>query len=351
MQFLVRFKSNSANIFANCNDCSNGPFRMSFAMLFPLEHTETWLYFWSAHCKRQKDKSTQKWCAISIRCVHSILITNSQTKRTFIWRLRLILLPIGRVEVNFISGRVELFSFEVPWLNEECSLSLPFFCNVKLTILSFCFIRRIVIPGVEKALALSEKYSKPGFDYYGEGLDRGQCGVIIRNVKSINHGVVTCQLAVAGEEYVGTVPLIVARKLFEIIIFKNILIILNISPLQVSPINLSSKLSLAVNVVYSKSTNNFKSSVFHVTDVHQLHLLGSWTMNQSTMVWVPLKPLSPLWTIRHCTHQSKPSAIISDRQTIVNRWFAVPRISQWNVHRRLGCSCKFAVSLKMISME
>lgn len=70
----------------------------------------------------------------------------------------------------------------------------------------------IVIPG-ENALTLAPEFpEKPGFAYYGEGLDQGQCGVIIKQVKNINHGVVTCQLASLGEEYVGTVPLTVARK-------------------------------------------------------------------------------------------------------------------------------------------
>lgn len=68
------------------------------------------------------------------------------------------------------------------------------------------------MPG-EKVLVLSSEWDKsPGFKYYGEGLSKGQCGVSIQQVKSINHGTVQCFLGGADGEFSGTVPLIVARK-------------------------------------------------------------------------------------------------------------------------------------------
>lgn len=53
----------------------------------------------------------------------------------------------------------------------------------------------------------------PGFMYNGEGLDKGQCGVTIQQVKPTNHGPVQCYLGTNGEEFVGVVPLTVACKL------------------------------------------------------------------------------------------------------------------------------------------
>lgn len=52
----------------------------------------------------------------------------------------------------------------------------------------------------------------PGFQYFGQGLATGQCGVSIQQVKSINHGLVQCFLGVRGGEMTGSTFLTVARK-------------------------------------------------------------------------------------------------------------------------------------------
>lgn len=106
---------------------------------------------------------------------------------------------------------------------------------IKKNYVFFCF-RSIVIPG-ESTLLLSPEYPKPGFQYYGEGFDKGQCGVIIKQVKNINHGSVTCYLGSKGEEHVGTVPLTVARKFhcgcsFKYFFYFNIFFLLIVVPIQ-----------------------------------------------------------------------------------------------------------------------
>lgn len=68
-----------------------------------------------------------------------------------------------------------------------------------------------MVPGVEKALVLSETYDKrPGFAYNGEGLRNGHCGVTIKRVTSANQGEIKCNLGVDGEEIDGSVGLTVA---------------------------------------------------------------------------------------------------------------------------------------------
>lgn len=71
---------------------------------------------------------------------------------------------------------------------------------------------RIQIPG-EKVLNLSPDWdNSPGFQYFGQGLAKGQCGVTIQQVKSTNHGLVQCSLGTAGDEMTGSTFLTVARK-------------------------------------------------------------------------------------------------------------------------------------------
>lgn len=51
--------------------------------------------------------------------------------------------------------------------------------------------------------------------YFGEGFDKGHCGVIIKNAKEINNGNFTCNLTPAegmGQEIDGTMRLTVASK-------------------------------------------------------------------------------------------------------------------------------------------
>ncbi|XP_037041947.1 fasciclin-3 isoform X3 [Bradysia coprophila] len=73
--------------------------------------------------------------------------------------------------------------------------------------LQYC---RIVIPN-EKALNLSPDWDKtPGFQYFGEGLNKGQCGVSIQSVRNGHHGTVKCYLGADGEELEGQIGLTVA---------------------------------------------------------------------------------------------------------------------------------------------
>lgn len=73
--------------------------------------------------------------------------------------------------------------------------------------LQYC---RIVIPN-EKVLNLSPDWDKtPGFQYFGEGLNKGQCGVSIQSVRIAQHGIVKCFLGADGDELEGQVGFTVA---------------------------------------------------------------------------------------------------------------------------------------------
>lgn len=73
---------------------------------------------------------------------------------------------------------------------------------------------RIVVPGVDKPLVLSDAWDKrPGFAYNGAGLKDGHCGVTIKRVSANNHGEIKCYLGVDGDEIEGSVGLTVACKL------------------------------------------------------------------------------------------------------------------------------------------
>ncbi|XP_073825271.1 fasciclin 3 isoform X2 [Musca autumnalis] len=72
---------------------------------------------------------------------------------------------------------------------------------------------RIEIPGEPKVFNLSPEWNKtPGFTYFGRGLQSGECGVNIARVKAINNGQVKCNLGVEGEEFSGTIDLVVALR-------------------------------------------------------------------------------------------------------------------------------------------
>lgn len=73
------------------------------------------------------------------------------------------------------------------------------------------FYVRFEIPG-EKPALLSPGWDNPDVQYYGEGLDKGYCGVYKRQVKPSNHGKVKCFLGVEREELSGEIDLIVACK-------------------------------------------------------------------------------------------------------------------------------------------
>lgn len=66
------------------------------------------------------------------------------------------------------------------------------------------------IPG-ENTLVLSNAWDSPaGFKYYGSSLEQGHCGVLIQQVKSVNHGQVKCFLGIQGAELQGSANLTVA---------------------------------------------------------------------------------------------------------------------------------------------
>lgn len=65
----------------------------------------------------------------------------------------------------------------------------------------------------ERVLVLSPDNNRiPGFTYFGEGLEKGQCGVSIQSVRNNHHGTVKCYLAADGEELEGQIGLTVACK-------------------------------------------------------------------------------------------------------------------------------------------
>lgn len=76
---------------------------------------------------------------------------------------------------------------------------------------------RIVIPG-ESPLILSPDWNdkRPGYTYVGAGLDQGDCGVSIQQVKIRNHGRVQCFMGAEGQELSGEVGLTVACKFISI---------------------------------------------------------------------------------------------------------------------------------------
>lgn len=83
-------------------------------------------------------------------------------------------------------------------------------CRYAHHIITYC---RIEIPGEPKVFNLSPEWNKtPGFTYFGRGLHEGECGVSIKNVKALNNGQVKCNLGVEGEEFTGTIDLVVACK-------------------------------------------------------------------------------------------------------------------------------------------
>jgi len=70
---------------------------------------------------------------------------------------------------------------------------------------------RFEVPG-ERALQLSNAFDKnPELKYFGEGLDKGDCGVAIQHVKSKNNGPVKCFLGTQdGDELQAEIPLVIA---------------------------------------------------------------------------------------------------------------------------------------------
>ncbi|XP_011496129.1 PREDICTED: fasciclin-3 [Ceratosolen solmsi marchali] len=73
---------------------------------------------------------------------------------------------------------------------------------------------RFTIPGEDSLVLTPGQPSEDGIDYYGEGLDKGQCGVTISNIKERHDGNVTCYLTPGkgrSESY-NSVRMIVAKQ-------------------------------------------------------------------------------------------------------------------------------------------
>lgn len=75
------------------------------------------------------------------------------------------------------------------------------------------------MPGLQNALHLSDKWDNvQGYSYYGSGVNNGQCGVTIKQVKASNHGLIKCFLGTTeGNELKDEIPLTVAREYQQII--------------------------------------------------------------------------------------------------------------------------------------
>ncbi|CAO1366583.1 unnamed protein product [Diamesa serratosioi] len=69
---------------------------------------------------------------------------------------------------------------------------------------------RITIPGAPTLILSPENPRNDGYHYFGAGLQSGQCGVQIDNVRKENHGDMKCFLVVGDQEVVGTIEIIIA---------------------------------------------------------------------------------------------------------------------------------------------
>lgn len=73
---------------------------------------------------------------------------------------------------------------------------------------------RFEIPGVPQGIRLSHEFPNKNaeFKYFGRGLNEGECGVSIEQVKPAYNGKVKCILGLAEDEASGEVDLTVACK-------------------------------------------------------------------------------------------------------------------------------------------
>lgn len=84
----------------------------------------------------------------------------------------------------------------------------------------FCFrlftfyVFRFEIPGVPQGIRLSHEFPNKNaeFKYFGRGLNEGECGVSIEQVKPAYNGKVKCILGLTEDEVSGEVDLTVACK-------------------------------------------------------------------------------------------------------------------------------------------
>ena len=86
-----------------------------------------------------------------------------------------------------------------------------------------CF-HRITIPGAPTLILSPENPRNDGYHYFGAGLQSGQCGVQIDNIRKENHGEMKCFLVVGDQEVVGSIDIVIACKikLFKLEDFKLI---------------------------------------------------------------------------------------------------------------------------------
>lgn len=91
--------------------------------------------------------------------------------------------------------------------------SINLMCRIALPITS-C---RFIIPGEVNEVKLNPSWTRnDNFRYYGNGLENGQCGVTILNVREEYHGNVTCRLDPndGQADAIGTIEIGERRKLF-----------------------------------------------------------------------------------------------------------------------------------------
>uniref|UniRef100_A0A2M3YYR6 Putative cell adhesion molecule 4 n=1 Tax=Anopheles braziliensis TaxID=58242 RepID=A0A2M3YYR6_9DIPT len=70
----------------------------------------------------------------------------------------------------------------------------------------------INLPGVNQAITLdaNEPSPVPGIQYYGQGVERGSCGVRIARITADNAGIMNCTLFVSGFGQMGSIDITVA---------------------------------------------------------------------------------------------------------------------------------------------
>lgn len=69
------------------------------------------------------------------------------------------------------------------------------------------------MPGESKPIRLSSKWNVKGYGFFGS-FENGECGIIIKSVKAINEGIVTCSLDPADnkQEFKAETELIIAKE-------------------------------------------------------------------------------------------------------------------------------------------
>lgn len=77
---------------------------------------------------------------------------------------------------------------------------------------SFFYFYRITIPGAPTLILSPDLSRNDGYHYFGAGLQSGQCGVQIDNIRKENHGEMKCFLVVGDQEVTGTIDIVIACK-------------------------------------------------------------------------------------------------------------------------------------------